>query len=64
MGNELCVRNDWLGASFGDNGQVFQVFEKLLVIGNRKHHGSSLSVIVGQMLEGGLRKIRPGVRRL
>ena len=46
FGFELVVRNDGLVPPFGYGGQIIQIFEKLLVICNRKHNGGA-SVLGG-----------------
>jgi len=50
VGNELLMRDRWLVSPLGYDGQVLQIFQQLLILGNRKHNGRSLALIVGQIL--------------
>jgi hypothetical protein len=45
------VGNDGLVPPFGYRGQIIQIFEKLLVICNRKHNGGLRPGLVGQILQ-------------
>jgi hypothetical protein len=49
LGNELLVRDGGLTAALGYDGQIFQIFEQFLVIGNRKNDGSAFAVVVGNV---------------
>ena len=50
LGNELLVRDGGLAAALGYDGQIFQIFEQFLVIGNRKNDGSAFAVVVRDVL--------------
>ena len=49
LGNELLVRDGGLAAALGYDGQIFQIFEQSLVIGNRQNDGSAFAVVVGNI---------------
>ena len=51
FGFELVVGNDGLVPPFGYGSQIIQIFEKLLVICNRKHNGGLRPGLVGQILQ-------------
>jgi hypothetical protein len=59
FGFELVVGNDGLAPPFGYGGQIIQIFEKFLVICNRKHNGGLRPGPVSQILQVGthVRKI-------
>lgn len=47
--NELLVRDGGLAAALGYDGQIFQILEQFLVIGNRKNDGSAFAMVVGNI---------------
>ena len=42
----MLVRDSGLAAALGYDGQIFQIFEQFLVIGNRKNDGGAFAVVV------------------
>ena len=49
LGNELLVRDGGLATALGYDGQIFQIFEQFLVIGNRKNDGSAFAMVIGNI---------------
>ena len=52
FGNELVVRDEWLIATLGNDREVVQVFEKFLVVANRKHNRRAVAMFVSEILQG------------
>jgi len=49
LGNELLVRNGRLVAPLGYHGQIFQVFQQFLVVGDWKNHGRTFAAVIGDV---------------
>lgn len=52
FGNELIVWDQRLIATLGNDSKVVQVFEKLLVVANRKNDRSTVAMFVSEILQG------------
>jgi hypothetical protein len=52
VGNEGVVGDDGFIAALGDDCEIVQILEKLLVVGDRKNDGSSVTVLVSEILQG------------
>ena len=52
VGEESVVRDDGLVAALGYDGEIFQVFEQLLVIANGQHDCRAVAVLVREILQG------------
>src|SRR6266853_578001 len=51
VGDEFLVRDCRLVSPLSYHRQILQVLQELLIVGNREHNGSSLAMIVGQILK-------------
>ncbi len=49
LGNKLLVRNGRLVAPLGYHGQIFQVFQQFLVVGDWKNHGRTFAAVIGDV---------------
>ena len=52
VGEECLVRDDGLVAALGYDGEIFQVFEQLLVIADGQHDCRAVAVLVREILQG------------
>lgn len=52
IGEKAVVRNDGLVSAFGDYREIIQILKELLVVAYWKDDSGSVTVLVGEVLQG------------
>ena len=52
VGNEGIVGDNGFAAALGDDCEIVQIFEELLVVGDGKNDGGALAMLVSEILQG------------
>ena len=61
---EFIVRDRFLSAPLGNDGQVVEIFEQLFIVSDREDDGSFLALFIGQILDRCAHGIRPSFQTL